>query len=235
MITFAVFLRKYTRKIIFGLLFFLITILPVLQLIPVGNAITADRFTYVPLIGLFYLVGEGFSWLYDKRFRFNNVKKIALVIFVSLIIGILSFLTWQRCHIWKNSITLWTDVLDRYPNTLIASYSRGLAFYNINNYDQAIIDFTQTIRLRPDMPEAYMNRGNSYAYRKQYKQAIVDFNQAIKIKPDYADAYYNRALAYYLMKDYGRAWRDVEKLEKLGYQVNPDFLQNLIESSVDTQ
>jgi hypothetical protein len=99
---------KRSPLIPFGSLFFLITVLPVLQLIPLGSAIAADRYTYVPYIGLFYIVG-----VVSDRYFFTRKNTPAATIartgFVTVGI-ILMILTWNRCHIWENNATLRNDI-----------------------------------------------------------------------------------------------------------------------------
>ncbi len=95
--------------IIFGFLFFLISLLPVLQLIRFSNIIAADRFTYGAYIGLFIIAGTFFSRAWEKYNR-----KILLFI-VSIVLICFAILTWIRCGVWKESGTLWHDMLSKYP------------------------------------------------------------------------------------------------------------------------
>jgi tetratricopeptide (TPR) repeat protein len=78
----------------------------------------------------------------------------------------------------------------------VAFYNRGVSYFDKNMLDQAIADYTQAIRLRPDDSSAYYNRGIAYRHQGNVDQAISDYTEAIAIKPDDAHAYYNRAALY---------------------------------------
>jgi len=110
---------KYTKKVIFGSVFFLITVAPVLQFVPIGIptglGVVADHFIYVSSVGLFYLVSEGFVWLYYSKLKaFSLLKNLAIVILI-LVLGTLSTLSWKRCHVWVSNVVLWSDIFEELP------------------------------------------------------------------------------------------------------------------------
>jgi Flp pilus assembly protein TadD len=88
------------------------------------------------------------------------------------------------------------------------SFTSGDANRSMGNYDQAIDDYNETIRVEPNYAQIYNNRGRSYYAKGDYDRAIADFNQAITLDPNYADAYNNRGRAYYAKRDYDRAMAD---------------------------
>lgn len=191
---------RYTKKIIFGSFFFFITILPVIKFIPVPPGITADRYTYIPYIGLFYLLGEGFSCLYKK----NICSKPFLITILTIITGLMSILSWNRCHVWKDSLTLWNDTLHNYPSSL-AYLNRGIAYADRGESDRALNDFIKTIELEPDYGEAYINRGNIYVIKGEFDKAINDFNRALYLKNDSVEACNNLGLIYDYKQEYEKA------------------------------
>ena len=209
-------LRKSTKKIIFGSLFFFLTILPVLPL-----KIFADRFNYIPSIGVFYIAGEGLSWLYQSKIGYSRmVKAFLLIIFIGLI-GTFSFLTWERCQVWKDSITLWDDALKNYPNILKANNNRGAAYIDKGLYDQAISDLNKAIEINPRFVKAYNNRGNAYVNKGLYDQALSDLNKAIEIEPRFAQAFNNRGNVYINKGLHDQALSDFNK----AIEINPRFAQ----------
>jgi len=210
-----IFSRKYTKKILFAGLFFLITILPVSQIIPVPPGIAADRYTYIPSIGLFYLAGEGFYLLYYKKLK-STVLKVILSIILITIITILSVLTWHRCHVWKNSITLWTDVSRNYPYLLLPYFKLGHAYGLQGDYELAIEFYNKVVENEPEDEEAYYNRGSIYVIMEEYDKALEDFNKAIEFKPDYLEARYNRGNLYYKREEYDKALEDYNEAIKTG-------------------
>lgn len=195
---------KYTRKIVFGFALFLIAILPYLQLIPTGQII-ADRYTYIASIGLFSIVGEGFYWLYDKKLKSPNILKPLLIVVFAAIIGMLSILTFNRCKVWKDSITLWSDALEKYPRSKIARYNRAITYRMRGEYDKAITDFSHALRVDPNFARAYNDRGVVYFLLKEYDKAFADYTNALRIDQEYAEAYNNRGVIYIYRTEYDRA------------------------------
>jgi tetratricopeptide (TPR) repeat protein len=219
-----VFSRRYTRAVIFGSLFFLAAILPSLQIVSWGNAIAADRFTYLPCIGFSYIAAEGFSaLLMRKQWRYNSIVKPALTVCLIAVIFVLMSLTWQRCQVWKDSLSLWSDAIEKSPSNEInpqyvdAYNNRGMAYAAKGNYDQAISDFNKTIEINPVYVDAYNNRGNVYYSKGRYDRAILDYTKAIEINPRKADFYYNRGTAYAAKGEYDRAISDFNK----AIEINP--------------
>ncbi len=117
------------------------------------------------------------------------------------------------------------------PNYAGTYYARGTVYMDKGDLDQAMADFNQALRINPNDTNAYGNRGNVYAMKGDFDRAIADYNQALGINPSLAGAYNNRALAYFSKGDYQQAWEDVYKAQALGYEVSPEFLQDLRRAS----
>lgn len=202
---------RYARTISFGALFFLLTILPVLQLVPIGQAVAADRYTYIPAMGLFYLAAEGFYCLYEKIAGSARTLRKLLLPGAALAAALLSILTWQRCLVWKDGITLWNDVIRNYPLEPIAYHNRGLAFKDAGNYERAIADSTTALSLSPQFIDAYNNRGLAYKGKKAFTKALADFDAALSLNPRYAKAWCNRGLTRTLTGEYRAAVDDLTR------------------------
>jgi len=198
--------NRRSRKILFGSAFFLLNIVTVIGIIPLaGDAIAADRYTYIPSIGILFIVAAGFYYLYKNIHA--GFKKHFLLLIMIAVLGIFSILTWQRCKVWKDDMSLWQDALSNYPSS-VAYNGRGLAFYEIKQYDAAVSDFIQALKLDPGFATAYYNRGNAYDARKDYGKAIADYSKAIGYKPEYAKAYNNRGLIYGRVGEFKKAVHD---------------------------
>lgn len=182
---------KYTKKIIFGSIFFLLTIFPVLQFVPYGEIIVADRYVYISIIGIFYIFAEGLLWLYRRETRYSYFVRVLLVAVIITIIFLLSFLTRERIRVWRDGISLWSDVLKKYPKAAAAYINRGLEFHEEKKDFKAYSDFKRAIYYKPKQIKAYLNLGNLYKYIGKNKEAISVFKKVIKIKPENAEAYFN--------------------------------------------
>jgi tetratricopeptide (TPR) repeat protein len=113
------------------------------------------------------------------------------------------------------------------PNYYYAYNNRGNVHKIKGEFDQAISDFNKAIEIKPNYAEAYNNRGNAYLKKGDLNLVLSDYSQAIEINPDYATAYNNRAIAYFKKQEYTKSWEDVHKAQVLGYQVNPEFMEQL--------
>jgi tetratricopeptide (TPR) repeat protein len=100
-------------------------------------------------------------------------------------------------------------------NDAEAYYKRGNTYAEKGDYDKAIFDFTEAIRLKPNYAEAYDLRGRAYVFKGDYDIAISDFNEAIRLKPKYTSAYLGRGMAYQDKKDYDRAISDYTQAIRL--------------------
>lgn len=129
---------------------------------------------------------------------------------------------------YEKAISEYNQAISLTPTFASAYTSRGVAYAQSGGrYDQAISDFSKAIKISPEFAKAYKDRGFAYYRKGQYDQAITDYGKAIEINPKYADAYFNRAVAHYSKGEYEKAWSDVHKVEGLGLQVNPGFINAL--------
>jgi len=147
--------------------------------------------------------------------------------------------------IYTNSAKIYTEANGNYdraiadcnkaieinPNDAVAYYNRGSVYPDKGNYNQAIADFNKAIEINPDYAKAYANQGIAYARNGNYDKAIANFIKAIEINPNDASGYYNRGVAYFGKDDFDKAWEDVHKAESLGYEVIPEFLEELKKAS----
>ena len=202
---------NFRKELILGLGFYLITISLVLQVIPVGSAIVAERYTYVPYIGLFLIIGQFCSAVVSNAWQASKNIKLPLLVILIAYTVFLSVATWHRNKVWQDSFTLWSDVIQKNPVVSVAYYNRGVGKFNLKDYQGAINDYNKTIQLQPDYAEAYHNRGEAKVQLQDYAGAIEDLTTAIALKPQYADAYFTRAKAKNKLKDYEGAIDDFTK------------------------
>jgi len=114
----------------------------------------------------------------------------------------------------NNAIKLKPDYVEAYNN-------RGLAYFNLGQYQRAIKDYNKALRLKPDFTKAYYNRGSAYRHLGKHQRAIEDYDNALRLKPDFADAYYNRGAAY---DDFGQYQRAIEDYNE-ALRLKPDYVE----------
>ena len=217
--------RRYTRRIIFGSAFFFICIVPVLQLLPVGVAVTADRYFYVSSIGIFYIVGEGFSNFYHSTYvRANRFIPAAIVLGI-LILSIVWYLTLERTKIWNNSISLFNDVLEQNPSDPLAYVNLGKAYSDAGKDDKAIELLRKVTELAPKYTLGHYNLGNAYFRKSLYDNALQCYQTVLAIDTGFVKAYYNIGVVYQKLGDMNQAIAYLQQAARRGHQSSQDWLK----------
>jgi len=202
---------RHTRVLLFGFLFYFFSLMLVLQFISVGSAIMADRYSYVSSIGLFFIC----AWYADRGFTGKDSKIYPLrwllagiLIIYTVVIGVTTF---EQIKIWKNSETLWTDVITKYPRAEVAYKNRG-NFYGARNITgKALDDYMVYIKLKPDDPRAFSNLGNIYGLRNEIDQALDAYSRSVALDSVNPETYLNRAITFARAKKFAEAVKDYDK------------------------
>jgi tetratricopeptide (TPR) repeat protein len=188
-------------------LWFAGTLVPVIGIVQAGLQSRADRYTYVPLIGLFIMAAWGVSELSSKwRYRKESLAALSTVV-----LACLCLITWTQIRYWRNSITLFSHTLDVTDNNSVAYYNRGASYSHIGDDRQALADYDKALSINPRYADAYYNRGTIYLHLENYGQAIRDFDKALSVNPINANAYHNRGLANSHLGNYQQAIGDYDK------------------------
>ncbi|HYV90996.1 MAG TPA: tetratricopeptide repeat protein [Chitinophagales bacterium] len=200
------------RVILFGVAFFFINIILVLQFFTVGQAIIADRYTYVPYLGLFMIMAW---WLEEKE---NPLRKFSIPL-KPILTGVLAFFTvifmmqtFQRVKVWKDSETLWSDAIEKFPHRILVAYNnRGIIYRHQKKYDQALADFNEVLKLNSKYELAWGNKGNIYFDLDRNDSAIANYNRALALKPEMWETLANRGTAKAKTGDYHGAIKDLSE------------------------
>jgi tetratricopeptide (TPR) repeat protein len=212
-----------------GWLWYLGTLVPVIGFVQVGSQTFADRYTYMPLTGLFIII----AWALPELLAGWRHRRIAMGAAAAAILSALTVCTWMQMGYWHNSIALFEHALKVTVNNGLAHYNIGVALQQqrkpeeaFNHYlqvlrinpnyadahnnlgslllgqgkpDEAVSHFRRALELKPNFVEAYNNLGLALGIKGNLDEAISNFQQALRLKPDYVDAHYHLGLALQLL------------------------------------
>jgi len=189
-------LKTRSRTIKFGLWFYIITIIPVLPIVPFGISITADRYSYLPLAGLFIVIAV----LIRKVIRNvkNNIIPYKAVIASSciIIIVILSVISYYRVKLWNNTETLMQDAVSKNNSNYYAEFILGNYYAANNRYAEAIIRYQSSIKINGKYADAYFNLGNVFVNAGYTEDAIKAYIKAVELDPNDKLAFNNLGVVY---------------------------------------
>jgi len=201
------FFRKKKKVLVFGILFFTINIKPLLQVLSAGQAFMADRFTYIPYLGLFLLYAYGVQTILKKYEKSNKFVYVAIF----LILGVYGYMNIEQSKIWRNSGALWSHELKYHPDNLSALYNRGAYYRGEERYREALHDINKYVALHPVDPHALVERSILYAKVHMYENALLDLKNAEKIDPTHSEIYKNRSVIYARIGNYDQSHWELKK------------------------
>jgi len=182
-----------------GWFWYLGTLIPVIQLVQTGSIAMADRYAYVPLIGIFIIIAWGLPELLAKWRLRSRILTIAAGIWIST----LMLMTWNQVSHWKNSITIFSHAIEvtdiEYPDFLLAHNNLANALLAEGRTGKAISHYKMAINLMPDYAVNHSHLANALFAEQKTEEAISHYKTAVKLLPDYATAHYN--LGFALMKE----------------------------------
>lgn len=189
---FAVMLR-HRRYLLVGWLWYLGTLVPVIGLVQVGAQAMADRYTYVPLIGLFVMIAWGVPDLLrvgdaETRRRGDKVTRGVSAV-AAIVIAMLMLVARIQAGYWHDSMTLFQRAVSVTPNSSLAHNNLGTALYKQGNKDEAMEQFTEALRLNPELSTAHNALGFILLEKGKTDEAIRHLNEGLSISPDSAEAH----------------------------------------------
>jgi Flp pilus assembly protein TadD len=207
---------KSKPYLVVGWLWFIGTLVPVIGLVQAGLwPATADRFAYVPLIGLFMVIAWGVP---DLVFRWRR-RKAGLAVIAATFFPILMATTWLQIRHWQNGVTLFTHNLNVTHNNSLAYNELGNALKQEGKFGKAMFYYSKALQINPNYAEAHNNLGYTLTQQKNYQDAIYHYNKALRIKPTYAEAHNNLGTALlYQGNDKGAIYHYNEALKS-----NPNY------------
>jgi protein O-mannosyl-transferase len=180
-------LRRECAYILTGWLWYLIMLAPVIGIIQVGGQARADRYTYLPQIGL-YLLLTWAVWDWCAKWRRRGVVLGGCAM---IILGALIFCARNQVSYWRDTESLWTHTLDCTSDNAVAHNNLGATLVQKGKVDEAIINFQKALKIKPDYADTHNNLGTALLQKGNVDEAIVHYQKALEIKPDFMLACYN--------------------------------------------
>ncbi len=186
--------------LIVGWLWYLGTLVPVIGLVQVGLQAMADRYTYVPFIGIFIML----AWGLPDLLRNLPYQKKVIGAAAGIVILAASAFTYAQVSYWKNDITLFQHACDVTTDNYWAHYNLGLALVQKGDMDGALNHFQETSRIKPNEPDPFNNIGIILAKRGHLEKAVSYFSEALRRNPSYQNARANLELTLSQMARSGK-------------------------------
>jgi len=211
----AIALRRRHPYLLVGWFWFVGTLAPVIGLVQVGLQAMADRYTYVPSLGIFMMLAWG---IHDVLDRWRE-KLLNPALAVALAIPLCIAVSRHQIGFWKDSETLFRRATAVTKNNYLAYDNLGTALTARGKLDDAIFEYHEALRIKPDFAEAHNNLGSCLLKQGQLADAIDQFVQSLKLNPGFAEAHFNLGAA---LGDAGRIQDAIAHYQK-AIRLKPDF------------
>ncbi|MEW6418233.1 MAG: tetratricopeptide repeat protein [Nitrospirota bacterium] len=144
------------------------------------------------------------------RSKLYALRWVELMVIAGIVL-LYGWSTYGRNFVWKDDLSLWSDIVKKSPNKARVYNYLGLAYHKVGDIDNAILQYKKGLSLNPFEIEAHINIGVSYFYKGLVDKAITHFKYVIEINPDNADAHYNLGIAYGSKGEYDLAYEEIRK------------------------
>jgi tetratricopeptide (TPR) repeat protein len=193
----VIYLRRAKPYLVTGWFWYLGMLVPVIGLVQVGEQSHADRYTYLPQIGLYIMI----TWaIGDLLLESTRIRRVLVGVMAAMAIVILSVRAFGQTSYWKNSDTLWNHTLAVTEENDVAHNNLGFLFLRRGELDKAISEFQTALEIRSRNTQTHYslgaaliqsNLGNALARKQLWDAAVDHLQEAVRLRPDYADAYFN--------------------------------------------
>jgi len=212
---FSIYIGRRRKYIATGWLWYGGTLVPMIGLLQAGAQSMANRYMYIPILGLLIIAAWAVKDFVASRPRWKTVPAVlATAILLSMVI-----LTRMQVRHWQNSMTLFEYTLKVSENNALAENSYGCALLEAGRVDEAVLHLSKAVRISPIFSDARNNLGKVFLKHGKLNEAIACFNELIKRKQDSAEVYYHLAMALSMQKKYDDAIKCLAKVLML----NPEY------------
>jgi Tfp pilus assembly protein PilF len=211
------------RYLVVGWFWFLGALVPMIGLVQVGQQATADRYMYLPMIGLLLMLCWGLAdWAAERRTRIVGLTCATLVVLAAL-----GALTYRQVGFWHDSETLWTHAVAVTKDNYVAHINIGETFLNQERTEEAAVHFRAAVQIRPGDPAAHLNLGTCERRNKNFVPALQEDQAVLRLTSDKGLRTYalvNLGSDYRHLKDYSRARESYQA----ALQLNPETARAFI-------
>ena len=211
----AILLRGSAPFLLVGWLWYLGTLVPVIGLVQVGIQAFADRYSYIPLIGLFMCI----AWAVPEAASAGRRQRALLAASAALVLVVFAATTWRQTGFWKDSRKLFTHALAVTSGNYMAHLNLGTALAEQGNLAEAMDHYDAALRINPNLAIAHFNLGNGLLAQGRRAEAVSQYRAALRINPSYASAHYNLGV---VMAGEGMSAEAIEHFSE-AVRSKPDF------------
>jgi tetratricopeptide (TPR) repeat protein len=207
MIGVSLYSLRRTKIIFFSFFFFLITLLPYLNIIPIST-LKADRYVFIASFAYVFSLGIAFDRFYvyrHKKFSEGFFKLLSVALFL-FVLASYSLMTIRQNKIWENSYTLWADAVEKHPNSNTANALMGVVYMDdLGNDQEAVKHLEKAIQIFPYDYQSRNNLGIVYGRLNEPEKALKEFATAMQLRPDDDAIKINLSVLYQRQKEYQKA------------------------------
>ncbi|HWX19941.1 MAG TPA: tetratricopeptide repeat protein [Candidatus Binatia bacterium] len=213
----AYWLGRKRRFLITGWFWFLGTLVPAIGLVQVGTQSLADRYTYVPLVGLFVAL----VWSAAELMRYGKLSRIAASALGIVLLGICAVRTATQLSYWRNSEILFRHSIALTQNNSAAYESLGSYLYTHGHTDEAVEAFQKAVQINPKAEQAYASLGRHFYLKGHLEEAMDNYRKAIQFRPRSPYAWDGVGSVFARQRQFPQAIQAYETALRL----NPDYVQ----------
>jgi len=211
----AVRLRRRYPYAIVGWLWYLGTLVPVAGLVQVGYQSMADRYTYLPMIGLFIAI----AWIVPDLLARWRSHRIALTVLAACVIAALMTVSLFQIRYWQNSMTLFARALSVTKNNAVIETNMGASLAEQGKFGEAIGHYQEALRIKPNDFEARYNLANALARQGKMEEAVSHYAGILQTQPSAAAVHNNMGIA---LSQLGRTGEAIDHFRE-AIRIKPDF------------
>ena len=211
----VLYLRNRKPYLLTGWFWYLGTLVPVIGIVQAGNQAMADRYTYIPLVGLFIMIAWG---TYDLAHKLPQ-HKIVLSLAAIAVLAALSAAAWEQIGYWNNNIVLYEHAIAATSGNYLAHHQLGVFFVDQRKIKEALPHFSEALRIKPDFALAHIGLGNALMLQGKLAEAEGQFREAIRIGPPLPETYLGMGT---LMQTRGKTDEGIAYLRK-ALEIDPSY------------